>query len=114
MSSNIEYVQSAILSQETREPGSHELPVSKSEFKLPGIKHSSSSVYLKPYDRLYYDSKNFHRYGKINGLLSEVAASVAEPVKTREAGDKRALQPIKNPRKIPMRDFIGRPVSREK
>ena len=111
MSSNIEHVQSAILSQETREPGSQEaIHGSRSEFKLPGIKkaHSSSSTYLKPYDRLHYDSKKIHRYGKINALLSDVSSSIAVPLRINEIKEKgEGPKPIPHPRKIPVKELIG-------
>lgn len=88
MSSHHDFVPSVILSQETREPDSRDAFNSQSQLCLPKLKSSStikmkpsrSSTYLKPSDRLYYDKKRLNKYGRINGLLSEVALSLADPV----------------------------------
>lgn len=40
--------------------------ISKTEMRLPKLKQSLGII--KTYDRLYYDNKDFARYGKISAL----------------------------------------------
>lgn len=137
MSSIVDSAPAHIQSQETRDPASVEvqnqyniskesieekprskLASSKSELKLPQIRSKggsmASSANMKPYDRLYYENKDAHKYGKRTEMLAEIASHVYEPPTIRElkANAERSKSPsqrdpFKKSRNIPIHEAIG-------
>lgn len=89
-------------SRETRDPRSTELH-SQSEAFLPKMK----AHYVRSSDRLYYEGKQKHRYGKINEILGEVASEVVEDFDLPLAKASAEKTELPKMAKLPVRDYLA-------
>ena len=70
--------------------------------RLPKVK----SQYLRASDRLYYEGKQKHRYGKINEILGEIASDIVEDFDLPKAKICAEKSELPKMAKVGVKDFL--------